>query len=216
MKVVALWSGGKDSLFAFYKAKEKGLNVRYLLNFLSSRGDESFSHHISPHLISLQAESIGITLIKRPTYKLGYERAFKETILELKEEGIEGGIFGDIYLEEHRSWVDRVCKEIGIEPLFPLWMRPTIEISNEFIDSGFEAMVVCAKAGLFPKEWLGRMFDRGFVADLCQEGIDPCGERGEFHTFVVDGPLFKERIEIRDWSICLKDGRWCLDINGDG
>jgi uncharacterized protein (TIGR00290 family) len=210
MKVVSLFSGGKDSLFAFYKAKEDGLDVRYLLNFIISGKGRFFSHHLGPEFISHQAESIGLPLIKRHAPKGTSEEVFKDAFFKLKEEGVEGGVFGDIYLEDHRSWIHRVCKKIGIETFFPLWMRPTLRLSFEFVESGFEAVVVSVKKELLPKEYVGRVFDRGFIKELYKRGLDPCGERGEFHTFVVNGPIFKERITIRNYKVLFQDKYWCL------
>ncbi len=124
-------------------------------------------------------------------------------------------VFGDIYLDEHRSWVNRVCKELGIEPIEPLWNVPAEEVVREFIDAGFKAIVVSGKADLFGQEFMGRVVDYDLVNELKSRKICPCGENGEFHTLVIDGPIFKKRIEITRSQPVLKEGfwkHWFLDI----
>ncbi|MBU1853595.1 MAG: diphthine--ammonia ligase, partial [Candidatus Omnitrophica bacterium] len=120
-----------------------------------------------------------------------------------------------IYLEEHKSWVERVCKELGIEPIEPLWGTSTVKDVEDFIDLGFKAIVVSCKADIFNKEFIGRYVDRELLEELKKKNICPCGENGEFHTFVVDGPIFKKRIEIVKSETVLKEGfwkYWFLDI----
>ena len=120
-KVFVSWSGGKDSSLAFHKAKLAGLTPSYLLNMITQDGSRSRTHGLAREVLSLQAEAIGIPLIQRKTSWESYEDNFKKTVLQLKERGIEGGVFGDIDLDEHRAWVERTCKEIGLRPYLPLW-----------------------------------------------------------------------------------------------
>ena len=145
-----------------------------------------------------------------------YEAEFKDILLTLKREGIKGGIFGDIDLEEHRQWIDRVCDEVDIIPNLPLWGQAQEKILRDFIDSGFEAVIVVARADLFGEEWLGRKVDLDFIYHLSElkqtNDIQLCGEAGEYHTFVTDGPLFKKRIEILKTNRVLREGYWFLEI----
>jgi uncharacterized protein (TIGR00290 family) len=145
-----------------------------------------------------------------------YERTFKKAATAQKRQGAEAVVFGDIYLDEHRDWVERVCGEIGLMPVLPLWGKEPEALLKEFIDAGFQAVVVSAKADIFSEEWLGRTIDHGFLGDFKQlvkgRDIDVCGEKGEYHTVVVDGPLFKQRLEITRGDRVQRDGYWFLDV----
>lgn len=146
-----------------------------------------------------------------------YEQTFKKAVSALKRRGAEAMVFGDIYLQEHRDWVERVCAEVGLTPILPLWGRHTKGLLEEFIQAGFEAVVISAKADIFGEEWLGRKIDRRFLADLKNltqggKSVDICGELGEYHTVVLDGPLFRKRIETTYGDRVQRDGYWFLDI----
>ncbi len=219
-QVFTSWSGGKDSCFACYQAAASGLKVRYLVNMVTEDGKRSWTHGLSTELLQMQSQAIGIPLVQRRTAMAGYEAGFKEVLLSLKQKGIDGGVFGDIDLEEHRQWVEGICSQAGIAPHLPLWGQSQETILSSFVALGFEAIVVAAKADLFGEEWLGRKVDLDFVRSLHELGetgdITPCGEAGEYHTFVVDGPLFNQRIEILQTSNVLREGRWLLDISKAG
>jgi uncharacterized protein (TIGR00290 family) len=214
MKVVSLWSGGKDSCLACYKAKLHGYKITSLLNFINFDGTNSLSHCLSAQIIQKQAIMTGIPFFQKAMSKENYEKDFNTLILKLKEsEGIGGIVFGDIYLEEHKVWIDRVCKQIGVEPIMPLWGQDTTKLVNEFIERGFKAIIVSAQKALLGKEWLGREINTEFVKELKEMGnIDLCGEKGEFHTFVYDGPIFKKSIKFIIGKKVLKDKHWFLDI----
>jgi len=146
-----------------------------------------------------------------------YEAEFKDLLRALKQEGVQGGVFGDIDLEEHKQWIDRVCYEVDIIPHQPLWGQAQEEILIDFVNLGFEAVIVVAKADLFGQEWLGRKVDLDFLKLLDElketKNITPSGEAGEYHTFVIDGPLFNQRLEILETSKVLREGRWFLEIS---
>ena len=135
-----------------------------------------------------------------------------------QKEGIEGGIFGDIDFNAHREWIERVCREGGMTPYLPLWEEDQKKLVEEFIDAGFVAVVVAAKAEFFGDEVLGRKIDRDFIKYLDKlskiKAITPCGEAGEFHSLVIDGPLFKKRLEITEYRNVKREGIWFLDITG--
>ena len=197
-KVFASWSGGKDGCLALYRAMQNGMNARYLANMVTEDGERSCSHGILAAVIKKQAEAIGIPIVQKPTTHETYEAVFVETLKEFKREGIEGGVFGDIDFNAHREWIERVCKKAGITPHLPLWLNDQSKLMEEFIDAGFKSVVVAVKAELLGKEVLGRVVDRKFLKYLAglNKGITPCGEAGEYHTLVIDGPLFKKRLEI--------------------
>jgi len=169
-------------------------------------------HGIEAKLIQLQSEAIGIHLLQKETTWNGYEQEFKEAVRSLIPNGIVGMVFGDIYLQEHKDWVDRVCGELGIEAIEPLWGRDPEKVILEFIDAGFEAIIVSAKSDLFDKEWIGHKANRIFLKYLKESDIDVCGENGEYHTLVTDGPLFKKKIRITKSKPIKKGGHWFLDI----
>lgn len=212
-QVFTSWSGGKDCCLACYRANTSGLNVRYLLNMITEDGKRSWSHGLSSELLKVQSEAIEIPLVQRQTTRADYEAEFKNTLLTFKREGITGGIFGDIDFNEHRQWIERVCQYADIKPYLPLWEQSQSKIMREFIDSGFEAVVVATRADFLGEEWLGRKVDLDFLSEIEQmKGITPCGEAGEYHTYVINGPLFKKRIEILASNKTLREGHWFLEI----
>jgi len=216
-QVFASWSGGKDCCLACYRAGKNGLKVRYLANTVTEDGERSCSHGLSAKVIQLQSQAIGIPLVQRPTTGDSYEAEFTSMLRTFKQEGIEGGVFGDIDFNAHREWIERVCRKANITPHLPLWDESQDKIMQEFIDSGFEAIVVAAKTDLFDEEVLGQKIDGNFIKRLeglrKSKGITLCGEAGEYHSLVIDGPLFQKRMEILEANKVLRDERWFLDIS---
>jgi diphthine-ammonia ligase len=165
---------------------------------MSDQSKSNF-HMIRSDMLDAQSQAIGIPMIKWMTTPDTYEQEFKKALLQMKAEGVEGIVTGDVYdVALHEAgWLDRVCKEVGLTPVKPLWHRDTQQILNEFINDGFKATVVRVKTDMLGMEWLGGQVNKKFFDDLLKLGtVDPCGERGEFHTFVTDGPFFKKRIKI--------------------
>jgi len=193
MKAFVSWSGGKDSALAFYNAMKDGeIEVAYLLNMLSENGTHSRSHHLNVAALKAQAEAMGIPIVQRQATWGGYEEEFKSALAVFKEEGVQTGVFGDIDVQEHRDWVERVCSESGLNAMLPLWQRSRESLMGEFIVAGFKAIIVAVKLECMGSEWLGRQLDRQFVEDMKRlPQVDLCGENGEYHTFVYDGPIFK-------------------------
>jgi uncharacterized protein (TIGR00290 family) len=210
MMVISSWSGGKDSCLACYKAIQEGFKVRYLLNFVSKEYKRCCFHGIEAGFVKLQAELTGIPLVQKEVTAdmQEYEKEFKAAVNELKAVGVKAMVFGDIYLDEHRDWVERVCQDLKIEPLEPLWNDSPAKLMEEFFDLGFKAVVVSCQADKFGKDFVGRQVDKNLINELKERNICPCGENGEFHTFVVDGPLFKRRIQILESDAVLKEGFW--------
>jgi uncharacterized protein (TIGR00290 family) len=214
LKAFCCWSGGKESSLSCYKVMQnKKYEVAYLLNMISIDGKCSRSHGISSESLRAQAKAIGIPIVQRRTTWKSYEEEIKKAISDFKKENVCTGVFGDIDLQGHKDWVERVCKEIGVSPILPLWKDKRDEILKEFIEIGFKAIVIATKADLLGKEWLGREIDERFVRDLKNIGnIDLCGENGEYHTFVYDGPIFKTFVKFVPGKKILKDERWFLEI----
>ena len=215
--MISSWSGGKDSCLACYKATQQGYQIKYLLNFISKEFKRCCFHGIEAPLIKLQAELIGIPLVQKEVTAdmQKYEEEFKEAVEALKSEGINKMVFGDIFLLDRINWLERVSKEIGIMPIVPLWNKKPENIIEEFIDLGFKALVVSCQADKFGKDFIGRYIDKKMVAELKSRNICPAGENGEFHTLVVDGPIFKKPIKIGKSAAIIKEGfwkYWFLDI----
>ena len=211
MSYISSWSGGKDSCFACYLALGQGYKISHLVNFVSKEFNRVSFHGTEARLIQLQSQSIGIPLLQKQTTWNGYEQEFKEAVKSLLPNGIKGMVFGDIYLDEHKDWVERVCGDLGIEAVEPLWNKSSEKVLTDFINAGFEAIIVSAKAELIDEGWVGRRADRDFMEYLKAKNIDICGENGEYHTLVVSGPLFKRRIEIIETRTINRDNYWFLD-----
>jgi len=165
---------------------------------MSSKEKSNF-HMINSNLLEAQATATNIPLIKKQTSNETYEQEFKAALTELKAKGVEGLITGDIcaVAGHEEGWLNRVCQERGLKPIKPLWtMRDTKQIYLNYIEAGFKATVVRIDYSKLGTEWLGRVLDKQFYEDTLKIGIDPCGENGEYHTIVTDGPYFKKKIEI--------------------
>lgn len=199
MKVVASWSGGKDSAYAVQLAKQQGHEIVNLLTMMSGEEKSKF-HMISSELLNAQASAIEIPLIKKQTTNEMYEQNFKDSLIELKTKGVEGLVTGDIctVANHEEDWLKRICQETGLKPIRPLWMMDdTKQIYHNYVETGFKATVVRINVSKLGIEWLGRELDRQFYGDIIkQDNIDPCGEGGEYHTIVTDGPYFKKKIII--------------------
>jgi len=213
MKVFVSWSGGKESSLACWKVLKRGFEVKYLLNMVSEDGKYSHSHGISPYLLKKQAEAMGIPIVQVKTSWKSYEENFKNAVLKLKEEGIEAGVFGDISLREHREWIERVCRELKIKAILPLWNKARERLLEEFIEAGFKAIVVVVDINFLGKELLGERINKEFIQKLKTiKSIDICGEKGEYHTFVYEGPIFKKPLKFITGKRTLKDKRCFLEL----
>jgi len=215
MKVVASWSGGKDSCFAYYLAVRQGYEVVNLLTMMMSETKSNF-HMIPAGILDAQSGAIGIPLIKQKATSQTYENDFKEALHRFKAEGVEGLVTGDIYevAGHEEGWLNRVCREVGLRPVKPLWMRDTKQIYLDYLKTGFKATVVRTNLEKLGIEWLGRQLDKEFYDDILKLGnVDACGEGGEYHTVITDGPTFKKKIEILETEkLKLEGGFGYLEI----
>jgi len=214
LKVVAAWSGGKDSCYACFKALQEGLEVVSLLTFMHSKNRSNF-HAIKSDLLDTQSQVIGIPLVKRVTSPDLYEKQFKDELIEFKARGVEGLVTGDIFevAGHEKGWLDRVCGEVGLHPFKPLWQGNTTKIFEDFVDAGFKATVVRTRLDVLSEDWLGRELDGAFLNDILKlPKVDPCGEGGEYHTVVTDGPIFHEQIKLLAAKKMSRDGYGHLEI----
>lgn len=189
------WSGGKDCCLALYETPEVDLLVT---NFSAAYGRVSM-HGVQEVWMDRQAEALGLSLDKvrlaeMPTME-AYEEVQRKELDRLRGNGYGYAIFGDLFLEDLKRYREALLAPSGIEARFPLWGRNTEEVARRFIGLGFRATVVCVDGRLMDASFAGRPFDEAFLRDL-PSGVDPCGERGEFHTFVTGGPLFHHALEV--------------------
>lgn len=189
---MASWSGGKDSCLALWRAQKLGLNITHLLTVLDESGLKTRSHGVSKALISLQGKSLGITNTFICASWQNYEQDFISKLQKLNaEEGITQAIFGDIDLIPHREWEEKVCSAANIEAILPLWNENRLSLVDEFLRAGFKARVTCVDGRFLDESFVGVEFDAQFIGNL-PFGVDACGENGEFHTFVYNGPNFSQ------------------------
>ena len=189
MTALVSWSGGKDSCLAFWRARQAGADIRLLITAMDENGARSRSHGVPPELLTEQAKALGLPLEFYHTSWKTYEEKFIGLLRDAHARGIRQAVFGDIDLVPHRDWEEKVCTAAGITAELPLWLEPRRKLVDEFIAAGFKAVVVCVNGNYLDQSFCGRDFDQQFLDDL-PEGVDACGENGEFHTFVLDGPAF--------------------------
>jgi diphthine-ammonia ligase len=197
LKVVASWSGGKDSAYAYLLAKQQGHQVLSLLTMMMSEEKSNF-HMIPTGILDAQAQANGVPHLKKTTSAETYESDFKAVLTAFKNQGAEGIVTGDIYevAGHEQGWLERICREVGLKPIRPLWMGDTKQIYLDYLKSGLKATVVRTNREL-SLYWLGRVLDRQFYDDILKlPGVDACGEGGEYHTVITDGPDFTQRVEL--------------------
>jgi diphthine-ammonia ligase len=192
------WSGGKDSCLALYFAMQNGGKPHTLLTVLTEDDETSRSHALPRRVIEEQARKIGLRAVFRSATWEAYEEEFTSALYELKNAGIETGVFGDIDVEEHRKWVTRVCEKPGITPVFPLWKQNRQQLLDEFIQFGFKAQIIVVNGTMLDRQFLGRHIDAQTISELNLTGIDPSGELGEYHTVVTDGPIFSSPVILTE------------------
>ncbi len=204
------FSGGKDSMLALYEASKSGYNVKYVLNFVSKQYGRCSFHGTRKDLIKEQVKCMGMKLCQKPVSNdmKKYEEEFKSAVNRLKTYGVTHIVFGDIYLEEHKNWVERVCKELNVTPLEPLWGIPPEKVVEKFLSYGFKAIIISCNAKIFGQDFVGREFDYSTIEEIKRKNVCLCGENGEFHTFVYDGPLFEKCIKILEIEKVYKESFW--------
>jgi len=188
MSSIVSWSGGKDSCLALYRTQQS-MQVTSLLTALDETGLKARSHGVSRALLVAQAKALGLKNYFLSATWAEYERLFIEQLQAAAAEGVKNVIFGDIDLVPHKEWEEKVCAKVGLQAYLPLWNESRLALVQEFLSLGFKARVVCADGRFLNASFVGCEFDQAFI-DRLPEGVDACGENGEFHTFVYDGPNF--------------------------
>ena len=210
------WSSGKDSTFALHVARpDPDVEVAGPLVTLNAEADRVAMHAVRRTLVERQAERLGLPLhvveIPSPCPNETYERKMSEAMATATADGVDAVIFGDLFLPDVRAYREEKLAGIGVRPLFPLWQRPTVALASEMVEAGVRAVVTCVDPSQLSKEFVGRPFDADFLAEL-PPGVDPCGERGEFHTFVWDAPGFRAPIAVETGEVVERDGFVFCDV----
>lgn len=197
-KFAASYSGGKDGALALYRAIESGHTPLCLLTTYNGEEQRSWFHGIPAELLTRAAESMGIPL---KLIKTGegddYAQDFERALAELKEVGADTCVFGDIDIREHYDWCDQRCQAVGVQSMFPLWNESREELVYELIDRGFRAIITIVDTSRMSERFLGKTLTRELAKEIAAEGADICGENGEYHSFVYDGPIFCEPVRFQ-------------------
>jgi len=194
------WSGGKDSCYALMKAKQLGYDPKILVNMMNENGKISRSHALPFSILEQQAATMNLPIVAQPTTWQDYEHHFVSTLNKIKDAySIESMVFGDIDLQPHRDWEEKVCASAGLEAVLPIWQRDRKELVFEMLDAGIETMIVSCNT-IMGESFLGKILNRDLIPELEKLNVDVCGENGEFHTLVINCPLFEEAIKIPSYS----------------
>jgi uncharacterized protein (TIGR00290 family) len=216
MKILVSWSSGKDSAWMLHVIRSEGLGEPgALLTTVNESARRVAMHAVRTELLQAQAEAAGLPLITvpipHPCPNEIYEAQMSAAIAQAKAEGFTHVAFGDLFLEDIRRYREQRMQGTGLTPIFPLWMRPTDTLAREMLDGGLEAYLTCVDPRVLSATFAGRRFDAALLKDL-PPGIDPCGERGEFHTCTVAGPMFSRRIEVTPGAVVERDGFVFADL----
>lgn len=215
-KVLMSWSGGKDSTMALLQfRRERWDRVAGLLTTITEDYDRISIHGVRRELLNRQACALGLTLyevaITKNATNEEYERRMKAALEARKVEGVDAVAFGDLFLTDIRLYRERLLAEVNLQPLFPVWGWDTTEFIKQFIQLGFKAILTCVDSNRLDSSFAGKIINEKFLARL-PPGIDPCGENGEFHTFVFDGPLFREAISFDVGEVVKRGDNFYCDL----
>ena len=213
------WSSGKDSALALHEARVAGVDVSALLVTMNASADRVAMHAVRRALVEAQAAALGLpvhfVLLPWPCPNEDYERLMTAAVEAALADGAEAMVFGDLFLGDIRAYRETQLAGTGIEPIFPLWERPTGELAEQMIDRGIDAVLTCVDPKAVPASFAGRRFDRRLLDDL-PPGVDPCGENGEFHTFVLDAPGFAQPVRAEVGHVEERDGFVFCDVVAAG
>lgn len=210
--IIVSWSGGKDSKLALYEIlNDANYEVCFLITTVTGGYDRISIHGVRTELLEQQAESIGIPLekviIPKDSTNDQYESALKTVLLDFKQKGIDEIVFGDIFLEDIKKYRDDLLASLDMKGIFPIWKKDSRELAQNFIELGFKAVTTCIDSEQIDKSFVGREYNHEFLEGL-PASADPCGENGEFHTFVLDGPLFNNKISFNKGEVVFRDNRF--------
>jgi diphthine-ammonia ligase len=205
------WSGGKDSCAALHRAHAE-FDIVAMVTMFDEAAERSRSHGLRPEVLAAQAERLGLRRVTgRCTWET-YNAAFGEALKALKSDGITHVVFGDILFDEHRRWTEEMCAAQGLTAIEPLFGSSTTDLFTEWTGSGAEALIVTTRAEWLDESWLGRPLARDMLDELTRLGVDPCGERGEYHTVVTNSPLFRSPLRLHTGVRVQRSGCWAVDV----
>jgi uncharacterized protein (TIGR00290 family) len=215
-EVLMSWSGGKDSCLALYEVQQSHeYQVGALLTTITEDYGRISMHGVRCELLEQQVAAFGLSLhrvlISKDATNQEYETKFIAACDSYIDKGIDSIIFGDLFLEDIRRYRDELLARHNLRGIYPVWLRNTTELINKFIELGFKAIVTCVDAKVLGPEFAGQLVDNDFVSSL-PPFVDPCGENGEFHTFVFDGPNFKQPVRFSQGEIVQREGFWFCDL----
>lgn len=200
MNFVTSWSGGKDSCYAMMLAVQQGLIPKVVLNMMNENGKVSRSHGLPLSILEQQASKMQLPLAGIPASWANYEEKFIDVLKTLTAKyNLDVAVFGDIDLQAHKDWEDKVCEAASLKAILPLWKQDRLVLVNEMIDRGIETMIVSCNTEM-GEGYLGKILTKELANELQRNGIDPCGENGEFHTMVINCPLFYEPIVLPEYT----------------
>ncbi|MBL7757682.1 MAG: diphthine--ammonia ligase [Chitinophagaceae bacterium] len=212
MRSLTSWSGGKDSCYALMQAIDAGIKPAVLLNVMNETGRRSRSHGLPASILEAQATQAGIPLHTVSSSWNDYENNFVRSLQELKlEYQLTHAVFGDIDLQAHRDWEEKVCARAGLIPVLPLWLRARKQLALEMLQAGIQTLIVSCNE-VMGQRFLGRYLTSELLDELESLGVDPCGENGEFHTLVTDCPLFKNSLKAEITDTETHEGYWFAAI----
>jgi uncharacterized protein (TIGR00290 family) len=206
------FSGGKDSMLALDRAIRRGWPVTYLLNLYDAASERVRFHGVRTTLIQAQADALGIPLLSKPTRPDTFEQVFLEALDDLCGRGVDAIIFGNIHLADVRAWYEERTTGQRLLHLEPLWGEPVEALAREVIQRGYHAVLTSVELARAKETWLGQPLSEALLAEFSAAGIDICGERGEYHTFVSSGPLFRSPVPIRPGERVSMPGYALIDI----
>ena len=198
------WSGGKDACLALYRMKQAAHAPKFLLTMMEKDGLTSRAHALPLVLLQQQADALGIPFIPQPADD--YKSSYIEALKSLKADGVADIVFGDIDLQAHRDWQEEIAQIVNCNMHFPLWEESHEKLVYEFIDAGFETTIIAVQQGVLEPSFLGRKLDAPTLKELEKIGVDICGEGGEFHSFVTNGPLFSNEVRLDSNGTFTKNG----------
>jgi diphthine-ammonia ligase len=205
------WSGGKDSYLALHRS-QRSFHVVALVTMFGEDGERSRSHGLRPAVLEQQAARLGLPLFAGRASWDGYEAAYRETLARARTLDITHVLFGDIMYDSNREFPERVCAAEQLTAVEPLWGESTDSLYREFVSTGADARIVTVRDGVLGAHWLGRRLTEDLLPSLLAAGVDPCGEHGEYHTVVVDAPLFSAPLDVVPGAEVQSSGCWALDF----
>lgn len=215
-KALLSWSSGKDSAWTLHVVRQTcEVEIVALVTTINERYQRVAMHAVRVALLEMQAEVAGVPLwkipIPDPCSNQQYEKAFRGVLEKAKEQGISRFVFGDLFLQDIREYREKLLRGTGIDPLFPLWGIPTDQLARQMVEGGLRAYISCVDPSQLSPSFAGRVFDQNFLNDL-PAGVDPCGERGEFHSFAFAGPMFRHTIAVAPGEVVERGGFVFADI----